>query len=82
MPNEVFCIVLGAIIVCIAWFIDRNRYTKMYKDLEQSNSNLLTTLYDVYVFLSDPIKENYRLYDIRREIDNLVHWNNIKKKKH
>ena len=67
-------LVLGSL-YCVLWYVDRQRYIKIYLESEERNRNLVTTLCDVYIFLGDPVKEDYRRSDLKQEIDNLIRWN-------
>lgn len=75
MPDSVFWTLVGLVLGCILWYVDRRRYIKMYMESEKRNSNFVTTLCDVYIFLDDPVKEDYRRSDLKHEIDNLIQWN-------
>jgi hypothetical protein len=74
MSNYVFLTLIGFGFACIIWLVDRSRYIKLYLEVKKRNSNLITTLCDVYIFLNDPVKEEYRRKDLKIEIDNLIRW--------
>jgi hypothetical protein len=74
MSNYVFWTLIGFGFACIIWLVDRSRYIKLYLEVKKRNSNLITTLCDVYIFLNDPVKEEYRRKDLKIEIDNLIRW--------